>query len=115
MDIYSHSLHLLCIRCMQGVHQIGSMLQALSIINHLEYFKFLKFLDDSIWRSLFTACSVISDIKFSHQVTCLLFSAIKQSNGNVDAIVYSLYCRSFSKFYSQKKKNSSKIIDSALC
>lgn len=114
IDIYSHSLYLLSIRCMQGINQIGSILQAMSILSHLENYGFLRLLDDSIWRSLFVACSVISEVKFSHQATCSLFSAIKQLNIHIDAIVYSLYCRSFSRYYSQKKKNDNNLLESKI-
>jgi hypothetical protein len=104
LEIYSNSLLLLSIRCMRGANQIGSILQCMAILLHLEQHQLLRLLDDSIWRSLFVACSAITEESFSHKAICSLFAALRSCNLNVDAIVSTLYFRSFSKLLNPKKK-----------
>jgi hypothetical protein len=119
LEIYSNSLLLLCIRCMCGVNQIGSLLQCMSIVLHLEQYHLLKLLDDSIWRSLFVASSAVTSGSrrlseetnqidcFSHKAICSFFVAfVRNCNLNLDAIVHTLYFKSFAKLFNLKKKKS---------
>jgi hypothetical protein len=115
LDIYSNSLLFLSIRCMCGVNQIGSILQAMAILQHLEQQKLLKLVDDSIWRGLFVACSSIKKGNFAHKATCVLFTAYRAcTNSSTDAIIATLYCKSFSQLFNSKKKSQDGLDEPAL-
>lgn len=110
LDMYGNSLLILSIRCMNGINQIGSILQCMAILYHLEQNKILKLLDDAIWRSLFVACSAITmDISFSHKAICALFATLRTCNTHLDPVVYTVYCTSFSKFHGKKGAQSSNL------
>jgi hypothetical protein len=103
IDIFSTSILNLCVRCMKGVHQIGSILQALSMINHLEQYQLLGLLDNSTWRALFIACSVIDEIDFSQRVIGLLFVCLRSLHTTIDPVAFVSYCQSFAR---SKRGNS---------
>ena len=106
LEIYCNTLLLLSIRCMRGVNQMGSILQCMAILLHLEQHQLLKLLDDSIWRSLFVACSAITEESFSHKAICSFFAALRCCHLNFDAIVSTLYFKSFSKILNPKTKSN---------
>lgn len=109
LDIYGNSLLVLSIRTMNGVNPIGSVLQIMAILYHLEQIKILKLLDDAIWRSIFVACSSISDESFSHKAICTLFGALQSLNIHVDPVVYTMYCNCFSTPATKKGQSSTDV------